>query len=360
MKKRFCFQFSVLCLLFLAAAVSLRAADDSKSAPFEAPALSQEGGMTFVIIPDPQQYTSTRNYPISEIMMNWIAENEKPLNILHVLCVGDLVNANQKPEQWEFSSRAFAVLDGKIPYVICTGNHDYGETGPSANNRTTNLEKYYTPDRNSAWNGVLVEMGENSFGKKTLETAAYERTAPNGTITLVLSLPFAPTDANLAWAREVAGREKYADAFVIVLTHDYLLPGARNNALDEGKGYEILKKDGNSGKEIWEKLVYPAKNIRMVVCGHHSAPDNFSDCVGFRIDQNESGKKVAQMVFDTQALGGGWGGNGGDGWLRLLEFSPDMKHVKARTFSPFFALSPSTRFLAWEKSDYNEFEFDLE
>jgi hypothetical protein len=78
------------------------------------------------------------------------------------------------------------------------------------------------------------------------------------------------------------------------------------------------------------------------------------------MDKNASGKSVAQMAFNTQAIGGGWHGSGGDGWLRLLEFMPDKKTVKARTFSPFFALSPSTRHLAWKHDSLSEFSFVLE
>ena len=66
------------------------------------------------------------------------------------------------------------------------------------------------------------------------------------------------------------------------------------------------------------------------------------------------------MVFNAQAMGGGWQGNGGDGWLRILEFMPDGKTVQVRTFSPFFAISPSTWHLAWSKEAYNEFTFVLD
>ena len=76
--------------------------------------------------------------------------------------------------------------------------------------------------------------------------------------------------------------------------------------------------------------------------------------------ENSSGKSVAQMVFNTQAIGGGFSGNGGDGWLRLLEFMPDKKTIKARTFSPFFGSSPSTLNLAWKTDERNEFTFVLE
>ena len=82
--------------------------------------------------------------------------------------------------------------------------------------------------------------------------------------------------------------------------------------------------------------------------------------ISFSMDKNSSGKTVAQMAFNTQAIGGGWNGNGGDGWLRYLEFMPDKKTIKAKTFSPLFAISPSTRHLAWKHDERSEFTFILE
>lgn len=57
---------------------------------------------------------------------------------------------------------------------------------------------------------------------------------------------------------------------------------------------------------------------------------------------------------------GGWQGNGGDGWLRWMEFMPDKRAVKIKTFSPFFAISPTTQQFAWEREAYNEFEILLD
>ena len=76
--------------------------------------------------------------------------------------------------------------------------------------------------------------------------------------------------------------------------------------------------------------------------------------------QQYIGKSVAQMVFNTQAIGGGFSGSGGDGWLRLLEFMPDGKTVKATTFSPFFGASPSTFHLAWKEDARNSFTFVID
>ena len=128
----------------------------------------------------------------------------------------------------------------------------------------------------------------------------------------------------------------------------------------EQEKYALSKAGGNPGEQIFQKLVYPAKNIRMVVCGHVCKPDSWEAAVGFSWAKNSSGKSVAQLVFNTQAIGGGFSGNGGDGWLRLLEFMPDRKTVKATTFSPFFYGSTSTNHMAWKTDARNQFSFELE
>jgi hypothetical protein len=142
-----------------------------------------------------------------------------------------------------------------------------------------------------------------------------------------------------------------------VLTHSYL--DWQGNRIKAEK-YPVSKAGGQPGEGIRQKLVYPAKNIRMVVCGHICRPDEWERGISFSMDKNASGKTVAQMAFNTQAIGGGWHGSGGDGWLRLLEFMPDKKTVKARTFSPLFAISPSTRHLAWKHDERSEFTFTLD
>jgi len=97
----------------------------------------------------------------------------------------------------------------------------------------------------------------------------------------------------------------------------------------------------------------------MVFSGHIGSPNDPRKHVGFRIDKNSAGKDVSQMTFNAQALGGGTYGSGGDGWIRILEFMPDGKTVKVKTFSPWFALSSSTQDMAWKKADYDEFEIVL-
>jgi len=136
-----------------------------------------------------------------------------------------------------------------------------------------------------------------------------------------------------------------------------------------GSGYNapLLGKDHykmtplNGGKDVWEKLLSQTNNIRLLICGHYAeANENFADNVGFRTDKNKAGNDVIQMMFNTQALGGGLSGNGGDGWLRVLEFMPDGKTVHVITYSPLFAFSPRTKHLAVDTAPYNSFSFIIE
>ena len=104
-----------------------------------------------------------------------MARNVDSLRIVSVLCTGDLVEQNDlavpdgvngdqtSREQWQAASRAFARLDGKVPYVICSGNHDYGYQ--SSEVRRTHLPEYFRPERNACWRQTLVAVGNNYAGE---------------------------------------------------------------------------------------------------------------------------------------------------------------------------------------------------
>ncbi len=65
------------------------------------------------------------------------------------------------------------------------------------------------------------------------------------------------------------------------------------------------------------------------------------------------------MMFNSQTGDGEWNGNGGDCWLRLLEFLPDGETISVRTFSPLFAQSKLTGHLAWRDSPDDRFTFKV-
>lgn len=369
MIKRF---FCLLLIIFLAANLSFA------QEKFGKPALEQQGSWSLIMVPDLQNYTKWgRNQPLMDLMMAWIVENIDTLNIKMVMGVGDLVQNDEKitndydgdqttQSQWLSVSNAFARLDGKVPYIAATGNHDYSIDREG--NRTSRYSDFFTIDRNHLNQKALVQNSRNEQGRPTLENSAYEIKGLNGKDYLFMTVEYAPRDTVITWAKKVAALEQYKNHRVILSTHEYINakdahtsstpswlywePYNIDNQIQ--KSSRIKLPNANNGKQIWEKLVQPSSNIELVLCGHISGE-------GYRMDKNRSGKPVHQILFDAQSMGGGHrDGNGGDGWLRILEFFPDGRTVKVKTFSPLFGISPTSRPHAWKKDARNDYTIQFE
>lgn len=124
--------------------------------------LEDKNSFSIIVVPDPQSYIKfAANQPLFELQTAWIANNLDRLNIQGVLCTGDLVEQNNidvpdyingdqtSQEQWETVSNAFCRLDHRIPYILCTGNHDYGYKASEV--RCTHFHEYFPIERNSCW-----------------------------------------------------------------------------------------------------------------------------------------------------------------------------------------------------------------
>lgn len=326
--------------------------------------LTNQNSFSMILLGDPQNYVKyDYNQPVFELMTAWIASQIDNLKIKAVLCTGDLVDQNEcivppfprfgnisSKEQWTFVSNAYKRLDNKIPYIISLGNHDYGYT--RSENSMTHYPDFFPIDRNNKWKKTIVAAINNRNGISSLENAAMEIIGEHWKPILIISLEFAPRDEVLEWAKNLVASDNYKDHIVIVLTHSYL-SGYDGKRLGHD-GYKITP--ANSGEEIWEKLIQCSSNIRMVLCGHYAVPnERFDYTTGYRVDKNVVGKEVYQMMFNCQAIGGGMSGNGGDGWLRILEFLPDGKTIHVRTYSPLFGFSPTTKSLAYRKEQFDDF-----
>ena len=121
------------------------------------PKLTNQDSWSLILVPDPQTYVKyDRNVGILNLMTSWIRENVDSLNTQFVLCTGDLVEQNDllnpdgkasnqnSKQQWVNTSEAFRKLDNHVPYVLGTGNHDYGHV--SAEYRSTQYDKYFSPE----------------------------------------------------------------------------------------------------------------------------------------------------------------------------------------------------------------------
>ncbi|GAA4799071.1 metallophosphoesterase [Olivibacter ginsenosidimutans] len=345
---------------------------------YQKPKLDHKDSWSLVMIPDIQNYVKwNRNQPILDLMMAWIEDHIDTLHVKMVVCTGDLVEHNDiinrgndgdqsAQHQWEAAARAFSKLDGKVPYITAAGNHDYSIDREG--HRTSRFNEFFKIDKNWMNQKVIVQNHYNEAGEPSLDNSAYELRSLNGRDYLFITTEFAPRDTVVTWAKKIADMEQYKHHRIVLLTHAYLNakderttgeqkwfiyePYVINNSYQ--KSARITLPYANNGQQLWEKLVQPAANIELVLCGHISGE-------GYRTDKNAVGKSVHQLLFDAQSVGGGHrDGNGGDGWLRILEFYPDNKTVKVKTFSPFFAASPTTQAFAWKKDARNEFTFEFD
>ncbi len=201
--------------------------------------LENPQSFSFILFGDPQNYAKFDfNQPLFEYMTAWTAAQKKHLNVKTVLCTGDLVeqndnlvnggqiyagqNCGNQPStlQWQSASRAFERLDNVYPYILATGNHDYGYD--SSEVRRTRFTEFFDIARNhKQWGEHLVATFPNGEGRASLENAAYAFVCGNWKL-LVVSLEFTPRDEVLRWAKSVCERKEFGDFKVIILTHSIL------------------------------------------------------------------------------------------------------------------------------------------
>ena len=367
--------FSLISLLALAGVAFAQGPKGEPQIPVY-PTLEDENSFSMILVPDPQSYTKfAANQPLFDLQTAWIAQNINRLNIKVALFTGDMVEQSGKQisaplpnpyngdqtgrQQWEAVSRALSRLDNRLPYVVAQGNHDIGHI--TATDRHTIMPEIIHPERNILFEKHLVATCENWQGVHTMENSAYEFEDKAWGKMLVITFEFAPRDEAIEWAKKLTTSEQYKNHKVIILVHSWLDTDGTRRAKE---GYTL--RPCNWPEAVWQKLVYPSKNICMVLCGHTGDdPDikvgdvkgtNYQPTTSYRVDKAADGRDIPQMMFNSQQGDGDWNGNGGDCWLRILEFKPDGKTISVRTFSPMFAISRLTQHLAWRTAEYDQFD----
>ena len=297
---------------------SFSSADPGKNAP-----KAVEDGYTMVVLPDTQLYAWKHQKTFLE-QTGWIAENAKHYNIKCVLHVGDIVQ-NNNDQEWKIAAGAMAVLNGRVPSVMCLGNHDLGPGG-NASTRETLLSKYFPvaeAKKEPTFGGVYDKEPDKLDNHYRLFEAG-------GRKWLVMALEFGPRNDVVRWAGEIVA--KHPDRSVFLVTHAYMASKGnvrfnRSGGRPQGAAphnYGVARHpDGfHDGEELWQKLVKKHPNFAMVVSGHVC----FS---ALRTDKTDGGTQVHQMLCDYQQAP-----NGGSGYLRLMQFLPDGVTVRVEDYSP--------------------------
>jgi len=270
-----------------------------------------DGSTTVAVLPDTEVYS--KRYPqYFEAQTKWIAASRTTRNIACVVHLGDITQDN-RPNEWDVARRSFALLDGKVPYVLATGNHDYVD----AASRSTRLNEYFrfADMKKQPTFGGAFEDGklENTFHLCRIGKADW----------IIVSLECGPRDAVVEWANAVLA--KHTDRLGMLVTHAYLFRD--NTRYDHTSGRRQRASPhgwGNDGEELWQKLVRRHRSMRIVLSGHVS-----TDGLGYLASKGDHGNTVHQLMVDYEKSR-----RGGSAYLRLLEFLPDGNTVQVRAYSP--------------------------
>ena len=274
------------------------------------------GDFTIVVLPDTQNYSQF--YPqIFDSQTQWVANNAAGQNIALVIGVGDVVNIGKDATQTSNANHSISILDqAGVPYVFAIGNHDY-ETLPPTSRAATTFNQYLGPSRyaNKAYYGSSnypPGSNENFYATFTWGGKSY----------LILVLEYVPRDSALAWGKSVL--DANTDKEVIVVTHSYLY--SDGTQVDECDTADMV--GDNDGSRQWSKLISQYSNISVVLSGHITNKFNAR-----RSDLGVAGNFVHQIFANWQD----WT-NGGNGYLRIMQFSPSNNTINVKTYSPYTGL----------------------
>ena len=298
-------------------------------------ASASEVAWSMVVFPDTQKYRTATTWPIWNQMSQWVVDNKDARGIQVVLHEGDITDQNYDWE-WAGAANAMGRLNGQVPYILATGNHDY-YNGPLKLNDYFSLSD--NPLNNSPDGIMTIERIPGD-----LENVYATFTAPDGRNMLIFGLEFIPSAEVTTWANEIAALPQYADYTAVVLTHHLLQEGP---ATMDGEPTPLLN---GSGWVLWRDLISKHQNFEMAFNGHeldNTDTDPYGPLTTARETRiGDAGNKTELMVFNSQEQPAG-----GNGYLRLVEFMDDGRTVQIKTYSPYLDL--------WLTDNRNQFTFEI-
>lgn len=291
----------------LSVAVTDPEADDMTVTFYGRPLTTSNSDFTLVAMPDTQKYAE-RFSPIFAAQTQWVVDNKNALNIAHVMQLGDCVENGDEAAEWEFADAAFSLIEDPsttglthgIPYSITVGNHDQTPFDDPDGDSTALYNHYFGSARFSGRDYYGGYYGSNFDNH-------YELFSAGGMDFIIISLEYAGASSDvLTWADNVLNT--YSNRRAIVISH-YII-----NTGNPGSW-------GGQGRDIYDALK-DRPNLFLMHSGHRPGE-------GQRVDTH-NGNTVNTIVADYQSRQP----DGGNGLLRILEFSPNNNEIRVKTYSP--------------------------
>ncbi|MGH9869646.1 MAG: LamG-like jellyroll fold domain-containing protein [Candidatus Polarisedimenticolia bacterium] len=270
---------------------------------------------TIIALPDTQYYSAS--FPSTyTTQTQWIVDNRVSRNIAFVTQLGDCVDNASINQQLINADAGWSVIENNpyagqpfgLPFGIAVGNHDQtpaGDPGTLANEGATTSAF-------NAWFGVSRFNGRLYYGGHygVNNDNHFDLFSAGGMDFIALHLEFMPSDtplrqAVLAWADSVL--KAYPGRRAMLTTH-YILESGTSTSF------------GNQGQAIYDALK-GNPNLFLMLGGH-------LDQASRRID-TYNGNTIRTLKSDYQSRP-----NGGNGWLRIMSFSPADGTIHVETYSP--------------------------
>jgi len=238
------------------------------------------------------------------------------------------------------------ISEAGIPFGVAPGNHDYDaiwSVSLPENNQTIShvggldaFKSVFGSDtdffKGKDW--YLDGFNGGSSSAQFFEAGGYRF--------LHFAFEMHASDQVLDWAQSII--DLHPGLPTIISTHEFLDPQGERKAYP---GADLSLADPeyhNNPEQVWNKFIRKNDQVFLVLCGHRIGQ-------ALRVDQNDYGHNVYQMLADYQGRGqagldagaektpsGGVIGLG-DGWFRELNFYLDKENnprIEVKTFSTFY------------------------
>ena len=267
---------------------------------------------TLIGFPDTQYYTSLKNGGSAAILNSqtqWVVNNKDALNIVYAVGLGDCVDEGDLFEApWQVLDNAMDMIENPVttnlpdglPYGLAVGNHDQTANG-DADGTTNFYNQYFGTNRFSGRGYYGGNYGSNNDNHFDLFSA-------NGMDFIVIHFEYdtTPDAAVITWAENLL--QTYSSRRAIIVSHWIINTGNPGSFSAQGQALYNAFRDN--------------PNVFLMLSGH--VPGE-----GRRTDTYE-GNTIHSVLSDYQSRT-----NGGNGWLRIMEFDPSANMINVKTYSPY-------------------------
>ncbi|OGO87971.1 MAG: hypothetical protein A2Y15_03095 [Clostridiales bacterium GWF2_36_10] len=280
------------------------------------PYVLSNGSDTLLWLSDTQYYTrfDDLNYLYTDIMK--YAKNEYIAgNISYVVNTGDFIDQSEAGDEtahkeFKVASVAQKILDeAMVPNGVVSGNHDIKHTKADY----TYFQNYFGSERyeDFEWYGGNYKNNTHHYDLITIGNYDF--------LFLYLGCYDEANSDTIAWANAIL--ETYPEKNAVICTHEYIFSSGHYS--------------GDRANVIWDKIVVPNDNVKMILCGHNEGAANQLHQVGdsdryvleILADYQfaELDNEIAHVLNDYNC--------DGEGFVRLMTFN-EAGQVITTTYSP--------------------------